>query len=96
MGSTIMYAFNYDAKYSPFYNLFESYTLESNAFMPFMALSKNNATGIAETVAEGGETEYNTLTYTYTYNDKDYPTSRAGDETYDNYRYVETLYYEYK
>ena len=96
MGSTIMYAFNYDAKYSPFYNLFESYTLESNAFMPFMALSKNNATGIAETVAEGGETDYNTLTYTYTYNDKDYPTSRAGDETYDNYRYVETLYYEYK
>ena len=96
MGITMMYAFNYDTKNNPFYNLFEPFSLDENGLMPFLPLSKNNVTGIVGIMVEDGETEQDTLTYTYTYNNKDYPSSKKVEEADDVYQYVETYYYEYK
>ena len=96
MGATMQYDFNYDTKNNPFYNLFEMVSTVENNFMPFMPLSKNNVTGIAVTLSEDGEIETETMQYSYTYNDKDYPTSRKEEETYGNSRYERTYYYEYK
>ena len=96
MGATMQYDFNYDTKNNPFYNLFEVVSTVENNFMPFMPLSKNNVTGIAVTLSEDGEVETETMQYSYTYNDKDYPTSRKEEETYGNSRYERTYYYEYK
>lgn len=96
MGSSILYAFNYDDKINPFYNLFETVSLANNSFLPFAAMSHNNVTGIAFVSQEDGETFTETETYTYTYNNKNYPTSKSNEMTFGSYRYVETLYYEYK
>lgn len=96
MGATMQYAFNYDTKNNPFYNLFEVVNTVENGFMPYMPLSKNNVTAIAETLSEDGDTETETIQYSYTYNSDDYPTSRREEEDYGSSRYERTYYYEYK
>ena len=96
MGESVQYAFKYDSKNNPYYNLFEIVNTVENGFMPYMSLSKNNVTDIAMTMSEEGESyTYNTV-LTYTYNKKDYPASKVVDETEEDYRYQQTLYYEYK
>ena len=96
MGETLQYDFKYDNKNNPFYNLFEIVGTVENSFMPFMPLSKNNVTSIVQTESAEGESYTETFEYTYTYNSKDFPTSKSVDETEDEYRVVQTYYYEYK
>lgn len=96
MGETLQYDFKYDNKNNPYYNLFEIVNTVESSFMPFMPLSKNNVTAIAQTESAEGETNTITLVYTYTYNSKNYPASKSVEETEEDYRYQETLYYEYK
>ncbi len=96
MGDMLQYDFVYDGKNNPYYNLFEVANLENNSFMPYMVLCKNNVTKVTLTQTMDGESETETEEYTYTYNGKDYPTSKKIDETWDNDRYVQTDYYEYK
>ncbi|MBO4370616.1 MAG: hypothetical protein J5808_04540 [Paludibacteraceae bacterium] len=96
MGATMQYNFNYDNKNNPFYNLFEMVAMVNEGFVPFLPLSKNNVTGIAETYIEDGESDTYSLAYTYTYNNKDYPTSKKEGDDYGEYRYETTYYYEYK
>ena len=96
MGETLRYDFNYDEKHNPFYNLFEMANTLENGFMPFMPLSKNNVIGVARTMSEGGDVETETIQYSYTYNSKDYPTSKKEEETYEESKYECTYFYEYK
>ena len=96
MGAMIQYNFNYDEKNNPFYNLFDIVNTVNDGFVPFMPLSKNNVIAIAITQSEDGETYTETVHYTYTYNSKDYPTSKKEEETYEESRYEQTYYYEYE
>lgn len=98
MGGIVDYSFRYDTKNNPFYNLFDIVNGIGSEYVPFMPLNKNNVTGIAETVVEPGETdpEVRVIEFSFTYNSKDYPTSRKMVEGDEEFRYEETLYYEYK
>ena len=80
-----IYAFNYDDKNNPFYNLFETVSLANNNFLPFAAMSHNNVNGIAFVSQEDGETFTETETYTYTYNNKNYPTSKSHEMTFGDW-----------
>ena len=40
--------------------------------------------------------ETETEEFIYTYNSKDYPTSKTTDETWERNRFVQTFYYEYE
>lgn len=93
MGEKMQYDFNYDEKNNPFYNLFD---IGNTRVVPFMPLSKNNVIGIAQTMSEGGDVETETIEYSYTYNSKDYPTSKKEEETYEDSKYECTYFYEYK
>ncbi len=96
MGATMQYSLTYDGKNNPFYNLFEIVNTVENGFMPFLPLSKNNVTDIAIVQSADGEDYTETIHYDYTYNGKNYPTSRKEEESYGGYRDVTTYYYEYK
>lgn len=96
MGATMQYAFAYDGKNNPYSNLFELVNMMDGSLMPYMALSKNNATKITLTQTTEGETLTQTEEYAYTYNVKDYPTSKTLSELWEDARYEQTYYYEYK
>ena len=95
MGSSMQYAFNYDDKTNPFNNLFETVNVVNSNFLPFLSLSKNNVTAIAFTQFDEGEQYTDSEEYTYTYNNKNYPTSKTLEGNIESFKYVETTYYEY-
>ena len=96
MGAVWQYDFVYDGKNNPFNNLFEVVNMVDNVPVPYMALSKSNVTKATVTETWDGESETETEEFIYTYNSKDYPTSKTTDETWERNRFVQTFYYEYE
>lgn len=73
-------------------------------------MSRHNITHLTLSYVEGGEEETESADYSYTYNNKDFPTTKVLEMTdwvYDeetgeyelvelgDYRFVQTEYYEY-
>ena len=75
--------FKYDNKNNPFYGLFDMSGVmeESMVFGPVLPMNKHNVTRIALSYTYGDESETESQDYSYTYNGKDYPTSKTIDET---------------
>ena len=98
MGSTMQYDITYDKKNNPFYNLFDIVNTVDQGFLLSTPICKHNITGISLTLtgSEGETSHTESVTITYTYNSKDYPTSRTQNAADEGGGYVQTYYYEYK
>ena len=98
MGESMVLTYKYDNKNNPYYGLFDIVSFASENVSLFLPLSRHNITSVTETFVEDGEEESHTSNYTYTYNGKDYPTSKTHDEIGQRYDWVyneETDNYEY-
>lgn len=98
MGSTMQYDITYDKKNNPFYNLFDIVNTENQGFLLSTPICKHNMTGITLTLtgSEGEASHTESVEITYTYNSKDFPTSKTHDTSEGGDRYVQTFFYEYK
>lgn len=98
MGESMVLTYKHDTKNNPYYGLFDIMGLAGEDIVLFLPMSRHNITSITQTFAEDGEEESYTASYTYTYNGKDYPTSKTLDEIQQGYDWVyneETGEYEY-
>ena len=98
MGATMQYDITYDKKNNPFYNLFGIANTVYQGFLLSTPICKHNVTGISLTLtgSEGETSPTESVAITYTYNNKDYPTSRTQNTTDGDDGYEQTYYYEYK
>ena len=98
MGPTMQYDITYDNKNNPFYNLFDIANTVYQGFLLSTPICKHNVTGISLTLtgSEGETSRTKSVAITYTYNNKDYPTSRTQNTTDGDDGYEQTYYYEYK
>lgn len=88
-------SFTYDDKNSPFYQLFDLENILYSEYSMFIPLCKNNVTHIAMTTIEDAIPVSESITYSYTYNNKDYPITRTSTAEEDGMRFIETEFYEY-
>ena len=98
MGESMALTYKHDNKNNPYYGLFDIMSLASDEVFLFLPMSRHNITEATQTFIEDGEEESYTISYTYTYNGKDYPTSKTLDEVEQRYDWTyneETGEYEY-
>ena len=80
MDETMTMTFKYDNKNNPFYGLFGIDFLLNESIVPYQAMSCHNITHLTLTYVEDGEEESESADYSYTYNNKDFPTTKVLEE----------------